>query len=72
MPMTFGQFLAMAANDCVEADHGQCRDCSGLGRVKVHVCRDDHECKRLCPKVETCMACLGTGKAQPKKQLSLL
>jgi hypothetical protein len=39
-----------------------CPECAATGRVSVHVCRDADECERNCPKLESCTACLGTGR----------
>ncbi len=44
----------------VPVDH--CPECAGTGRVSIHVCRDKDECRRTCPKLEPCTACLGTGR----------
>lgn len=38
-----------------------CPDCDGTGFAAVHVCRDEAECQRACPKREPCAACLGMG-----------
>jgi hypothetical protein len=38
-----------------------CPDCSGTGKVAVHVCRNEKECPRKCPQEQQCVACLGKG-----------
>lgn len=43
------------------ADPKPCPDCDGTGFAAVHVCRDEGECQRACPKQEPCVACLGRG-----------
>lgn len=41
-----------------------CSNCGGTGRVEFHDCMSERECGDRCPRVETCMACLGSGKRQ--------
>ena len=43
-----------------------CPDCEGSGRVAVHICRTERECRRLCLRVEVCITCDGSGK-KPKR-----
>ena len=54
--------LRRRRHNSTKRGHALCSDCSGLGAVFVHHCRDKSECERICPKQEPCMACLGTGR----------
>ncbi len=45
-----------------------CPDCGGTGRVAIHVCRDEAECKRRCLSVQACMGCLGLGRRPREDQ----
>jgi len=61
---TFDQFLAQCVSDSVNAAPSRpCPECEGSGRVAVHVCTTEAECKRLCLRVQSCIACGGNGLA---------
>jgi hypothetical protein len=52
-------------SDSAQPAEPACSNCEGSGRVEFHDCRTEKECGEKCPCVETCMACLGSGK-QPQ------